>query len=105
MKNKKGQAALKFFLTYGWAILVVLIAVGTLWYFTPLNTSSFIPNKCGCSYIDYQGWEKIDVNNITYYECYNVTKSLNFETQKIEFESVSKLFYCDYNIKQLIEVD
>ena len=29
---KKGQTALDFLMTYGWAILVVLIAIGLLWY-------------------------------------------------------------------------
>jgi len=32
MQNK-GQAAVEFLMTYGWAILVVLIAIGALWYF------------------------------------------------------------------------
>ena len=31
MQNKRGQAALEFLMTYGWAILVVLIVIGILW--------------------------------------------------------------------------
>jgi hypothetical protein len=30
--RKKGQAAMEFLMTYGWAILVVLIALGALFY-------------------------------------------------------------------------
>lgn len=30
--NKKGQAAMEFLMTYGWAILVAIIVVGVLWY-------------------------------------------------------------------------
>ena len=30
MKNMKGQAAMEFLMTYGWAILVVLLAIGAL---------------------------------------------------------------------------
>lgn len=30
---KKGQAALEFFMTYGWAILIILAAIGALWYY------------------------------------------------------------------------
>src|SRR3989344_5241513 len=30
MNNKRGQAALEFLMTYGWAILVVLIAIGAI---------------------------------------------------------------------------
>ena len=33
MINKKSQAALEFIMTYGWAILVVLVAIGALAYF------------------------------------------------------------------------
>ena len=43
---KRAQAAMEFLMTYGWAILVVLIAIGALAYFGVLNPSRFLPNKC-----------------------------------------------------------
>jgi len=43
---RKGQAAMEFLMTYGWAILVVLAAVGALAYFGVLSPSRFIPEKC-----------------------------------------------------------
>ena len=46
MKNMKSQAALEFLMTYGWAILVVLVAVGALAYFGVLNPDRFLPTKC-----------------------------------------------------------
>lgn len=46
---KKGQAAMEFLMTYGWAILVVLAAIGALAYFGVLNPSRLIPNKCTLS--------------------------------------------------------
>jgi len=36
--NKKGQAALEYLMTYGWAILAVVVVLAVLWYlgiFTP----------------------------------------------------------------------
>jgi len=30
--NKKGQAAMEFLMTYGWAILAAIIVVGVLWF-------------------------------------------------------------------------
>ena len=33
IKNKKGQAAMEFLMTYGWAILAAIIAIGVLAYF------------------------------------------------------------------------
>ena len=43
---RKGQAAMEFLMTYGWAILVVLIAIGALAYFGVLNPARFLPNSC-----------------------------------------------------------
>ncbi|MBI3034855.1 hypothetical protein HYY71_00895 [Candidatus Woesearchaeota archaeon] len=44
--SKKSQAALEFLMTYGWAILVVLVAVGALAYFGVLSPDKFLPAKC-----------------------------------------------------------
>ncbi len=44
--ERRGQAALEFLMTYGWAILVVLIAIGALAYFGVLNPSRYLPNSC-----------------------------------------------------------
>ena len=46
MLSKKTQAALEFLMTYGWAILVVLVAVAALSYFGVLSPSNFFPDKC-----------------------------------------------------------
>ncbi len=43
---KKGQAAMEFLMTYGWAILVVIIAISTLIYFGILDFSSLLPDRC-----------------------------------------------------------
>ena len=43
---KKSQAAMEFLMTYGWAILVVLVAIGALAYFGVLNPEEFLPEKC-----------------------------------------------------------
>lgn len=43
---KRGQAALEFLMTYGWAILVVIIAISVLSYYGVLNADKFLPDKC-----------------------------------------------------------
>ncbi|MFH1770235.1 MAG: hypothetical protein ABH828_01625 [archaeon] len=43
---KKGQAAMEFLMTYGWAILVVMAAIGALAYFGVLDTAGFLPERC-----------------------------------------------------------
>ena len=42
---KKGQAAMEFLMTYGWAILVVLAAIGALAYFGVLSPGNLLPEK------------------------------------------------------------
>ena len=43
---KKGQAALEFLTTYGWAFIVILIMIGALAYFGVLNPGKALPSKC-----------------------------------------------------------
>lgn len=45
-KKKKAQAAMEFLMTYGWAILVVLAAIGALAYFGVLSPDRFLSEKC-----------------------------------------------------------
>lgn len=41
MRLKKGLQAMEFLINYGWAILVVLVMIGTLAYFGVLNPNKF----------------------------------------------------------------
>ncbi|MDP2925041.1 MAG: hypothetical protein Q8N99_01585 [Nanoarchaeota archaeon] len=44
--NKKGQAAMEFLMTYGWAILAAVIAIGVLAYFGVFSPGKYLPNAC-----------------------------------------------------------
>ncbi len=46
MKNNRAQAALEFLMTYGWALLIVLVAIGVLAYFGVLSPARFLPQQC-----------------------------------------------------------
>lgn len=46
MNNKRGQAALEFLTTYGWAFMVILLMIGALAYFGVLNPDRFLPQRC-----------------------------------------------------------
>jgi len=56
--GKRGQAAMEFLVTYGWAFLVVLVMVGALAYFGVLNPQNLVSDRCiappGFSCEDYQ---------------------------------------------------
>jgi len=49
MFRKKGQAALEFLTTYGWAFLVILVMIGALSYFGVLDPSRYAPDACKLS--------------------------------------------------------
>ncbi len=45
---KRGQSALEYLMTYGWAILAVVIIAGALWYLGVFDPSRFAGEKqCG----------------------------------------------------------
>ena len=43
---RRGQAALEFLTTYGWAFLVILVMIGALAYFGVLDPTRFLPQRC-----------------------------------------------------------
>ncbi|MEM4703324.1 MAG: hypothetical protein QXP53_02475 [Candidatus Pacearchaeota archaeon] len=45
-QNKKGQAAMEFLMTYGWAILIAIIAIAALIAFGVLNVGKTAANIC-----------------------------------------------------------
>ena len=47
MMNRKSQSAMEYLMTYGWAILVVLIALGALFYLGVFNPKT--PSTCNAN--------------------------------------------------------
>ena len=43
---KRGQAALEFLSTYGWAILMILVAISALAYLGVFNFKNLAPERC-----------------------------------------------------------
>ena len=44
--EKRGQAAIEFLTTYGWAILMILIMIGALSAFGIMNPDFLVPERC-----------------------------------------------------------
>ena len=73
---KKAQAAMEFLMTYGWTILVIIIAGGALVYFDVLNPGKFLPDSCsieGFLCTDF----KVDSNDAELYLTNNVGDDIN----------------------------
>ncbi|MFH1072861.1 MAG: hypothetical protein V1743_05520 [Nanoarchaeota archaeon] len=43
---QKGQAALEFLVTYGWAFMILIIVISSLAYFGVISPDLFLPEKC-----------------------------------------------------------
>lgn len=60
---RKGQSAMEYLMTYGWAILVIIIVIAVLFYIGVLNPRNVTPTACtfppGISCASY----KLDINN------------------------------------------
>ncbi len=46
MARRRGQAALEFLSTYGFAFLLILLMIAALSYFGVLNPKNFLPGRC-----------------------------------------------------------
>ena len=64
--KKKGQAALEFLTTYGWAFLVILVMISALGYFGILNPDRFLPERCNVgpefACVEYAIYDNADPN-------------------------------------------
>ena len=46
MHSRKGQAAVEFVVTYGWAFILILISLGALSYFGVFSPETYLPESC-----------------------------------------------------------
>ena len=55
---RRAQASLEYLITYGWAFLVIIIAIGALAYFGVLNPGRWVPDSCDFgSQLECIDWE------------------------------------------------
>ncbi len=76
----KGQAAWEFLMTYGWAVIIVVVVVAALFAMNIFNPSAFEPNKVVICYEYFGGVKEgcnvscecefkcLDVSTDDYYE-------------------------------------
>lgn len=83
---RRGQSSFEFLVTYGWAIVVVLIIIGILAYFGAFNPGQYIPEKCDfgpqleCvdSVVNAQGYVLLIVQN-NFGDAINITGVSSFD--------------------------
>lgn len=81
-------------MSYGWAILVILISIGGLIYFSDVNPNRpVIPeNKCYCNEMNLSFSQKLNYEGFNYYECFRINKTIEYI-----------LFMCDNNTLQQLD--
>jgi len=101
MKRQKGQAAMEFLMTYGWAILAEVIVIGVLASFGVFSPSKYVPTSCtvsapfGCEknqiaattgdislVLRNGGGESYEVLSVAISGCGSNTTSLTFSDQE-----------------------
>ena len=79
--NKKGQAAMEFLMTYGWAILAAIIAIGVLAYFGVFSPGKYVSGSAIVSAPFYANAWAISTTSVTLElknnggEAYNITST------------------------------
>ena len=79
--EKGKNTALEFMMTYGWAILIVLIAIGALFYFGVLNPLQNTEERVDCYYEVGNEYESIN-----FHEGIDVIECLDRFQRRIEFD-------------------
>lgn len=45
-RGRRGQQAMEYMVTYGWAFVVIIVTIGAFAYFGLLNPEKYLPNRC-----------------------------------------------------------
>lgn len=84
--DKRGQAIIEFFLTYGWAILAAVIAIGVLAYFgvfSPGNQTEESYNKYCSTFCEHYNMT-CDNDYWDYVYCYKLVNDTIIEKREID---------------------
>lgn len=91
---KRAAGILELFMTYGWAILVVVIILGTLLYFGILERSELLPSKCYISDNFKCSDHRIDLDNQRVNLRITNSRDQGIMITKIKLSDVEGDFFC-----------
>lgn len=88
--NKKGQAALDFMMTYGWAIVLVVIIAVAMFAMGIFDPSNFIGNKAaGFAGIGVTGWSMDSAGTFTIKVVNNVGNPISLNSINVTIGSTT----------------
>ena len=107
MRDKKGQAAMEFLMTYGWAILAAVIAIGVLAYFGVFSPGKYVTGNAVVNPPFYitaanakassgvtlavknNGGEDYTIKSVSITNCGSMTNNITFSVLKIRTGGIS----------------
>ena len=94
MHNKRGQAAMEFLMTYGWAILAAITAIGVLAYFGVFSLGKYSITAAVITPPFYaDAWNAIDSSDQVNLEIKN-NGAEPYEIQSISLENINGASSC-----------
>jgi uncharacterized protein (UPF0333 family) len=89
-KSKKGQAALDFMMTYGWAIVLVVIIAVAMFAMGIFDPSNFIGNKAaGFAGVSVVGWSMDTAGTFTIKAANNVGNPIQLDSINVTIGGAS----------------
>lgn len=79
-KKRKGQVALEFLMTYGWAFLIILVVIGAFIYFDVLNPTGTMGGRCVLSPGIYCSAYSIQEDQIQFEVRNDLNRRIEFDT-------------------------
>ena len=104
MKNKKAQPVMEWIMTYGWTILVAIIAIGVLAYFGVFTPGTYDPidRQCLAEKLcwdnDYEFHHYSSLGDKTRVSCYEINENENKllkEFIKVNWTALDQKYVCN----------
>lgn len=101
----KGQSAIEYMMTYGWAILVVLVVGVCVWQFGFLDLSrNVVPDKRGFSQLSPSDWSLMNNGTFTMVVQNNAGSIVRMDSMKVDIEGGKMcVIKTDLNTKEFQE--
>lgn len=102
--KRKGQAAVEFLMTYGWAILAAVIAIGVLAYFGVFSPGKYVTDSAIVTAPFYVNAQNINASGINIELRNNGGENLNVTTIVITGTTPSVTCTCDTAVERCSSV-
>lgn len=92
----KGRSVLEFLVTYGWAITVVVIAVGALTYFNVIDVAKFVPDICvGSGSVSCVGKPYLSNDALSFTMVNSLPNPIELDTTSAAPQGCTEMYICD----------